>query len=216
MAVVLIGVALSWQPNSKLHVVALDVDGHPILVRTPRGKQILIGGSSSPSGLLSALGQQLPFWDRDIDLLIVPKASAPELNGLLAVLDRYSISQVVSVDVPLNSRAGSDWQSALSKLHLTSVPISTTSTIDLEPDVSIGFDGSIVLISARDKVIGLGPSDVAQIDVIDDNIAALPDQLQMIFTWQADLPHDRVIDLTDRGTLDIMLSSNGVTIGTLK
>ncbi|HZY44013.1 MAG TPA: ComEC/Rec2 family competence protein [Anaerolineae bacterium] len=216
LVVVLIGVALSWQPDGQLHIVALDVDGHPILVRTPQGKQILIGGSSSPSGLLSAIGQQLPFWDRDIDLLIVPHASVAELNGLLAVVDRYSIGQVVSVDVPLNSQAGRNWQLALSKLHLTSVPISTTSTIDLEPDVSIEFDRSIVLIAARDHVIGLGPSDAAQIDVISDNIAALPEQPQMIFVWQSNLSDARVVDLTDRGTLDLSLSPAGVTIGTLK
>jgi competence protein ComEC len=216
MIAVLISVALSWQPDGKLHIVALDVDGHPTLIRTPQGKQILIGGSSSPSGLLTALGQQLPFWDRDIDLMIVPEANVPRLNGLLAVLDRYSIGQVIAVDMSLNSRAGSDWQSALSKRHLTSTPISTTSTLDLEPNVSITFDGSIALIEAYDNVIGLGPSDTAQIDLIDGQMTALPNNPQLIFAWQSDLSDPRVIDLTKRGTLDLIIGSNGITIGTLK
>ena len=216
MALVLIGVALSWQPDGQLHIIALDVDGNPTLVRTPQGKQILIGGSSSPSGLLSALGQQLPFWDRDIDLVIVPEANVPRLNGLLAVLDRYAISQVIAVDVLPNSPAGREWQSALSKLHLNQVPISATSTIDLEPGVSINFDGSIALIKAYGNVIGLGPSDTAQINLIGGPVAALPNNPQLILAWQAVLSDTRVIDLTQRGTLDIMLGANGVTIGTLK
>jgi competence protein ComEC len=213
MAAVLISVALSWQPDGKLHIVALDVDGHPTLVRTPQGKQVLIGGSSSPSGLLSALGQQLPFWDRDIDLLIVPEANVPRLNGLLAVLDRYAIGQVIAVDVPQNSQAGRDWQSVLSKLHLNSTPFESASTIDLEPDVSIGFDGSIALIESHDNIIGLGPSDAAQIDLIGGPVDALPNNPQMIFVWQSDLTDARVIDLTKRGTLDVSVSSAGVTIG---
>jgi competence protein ComEC len=216
MLAVLFGVALSWQPDGKLHVVALDVDGHPILVSTPQGKQILIGGSSSPSGLLSAIGQQLPFWDRDIDLLIVPRTNAAELNGLLGVLDRYSVQQIVSVAVPSSNRSGRDWQAALSQLRLTSVPISTTPTIDLEPDVSIGFDGSSPLIISGDKTVGLGPSESAQIDVISGKLDALPISPQLILMWQADQSDARAIDLTDRGTLDIMLSSTSVTIGTMK
>ena len=85
----LLVVALSWRTDARLHVYVLNVDGHPVFVQTPGGKQILIGGSNSPSGLLSALGKLLPFWDRDIDLVIVPDASSDQLNGLSAVLDRY-------------------------------------------------------------------------------------------------------------------------------
>lgn len=216
MAAVLIGVAWSWQPDGKLHIVALDVDGHPILMHTPQGKQILIGGSSSPAGLLSALGQQLPFWDRDIDLLIVPRANATELNGLLGVLDRYAVQQVVSVGVPSSSRSGRDWQSALADRRLVSIPITATPAIDIEPDVSIAFDGSSVLIQSRQAAIGLGPSESAQVDVISDKIDTLPVSPQLILTWQADQSDGRAIDLTDRGTLDVSLGSGGVAIGTLK
>jgi competence protein ComEC len=216
MIAVLSLVALSWQPDNNLHVVALDVEGHPTLIRTPQGKQILIGGSSSPSGLLTALGQQLPFWDRDIDLLIVPAANVPRLNGLLAVLDRYTIGQVISIDVPPSSQAGRDWQSALSKFHLTALPIEADTLIEFEADLSIGFDESIGLITARDVVIGLGPSNAAQIDLIDQQVEALPANPQLILTWQTQPEDARVIDLTGRGTLDITLGPNGLTIGMLK
>ena len=72
----LLVVAFSWRTDERLHVYVLNVDGHPVFVQTPSGKQILIGGSNSPSSLLSTLGKLLPFWDRDIDLVIVPDASS--------------------------------------------------------------------------------------------------------------------------------------------
>ena len=90
--------------------VCVECGGHPVLVQTAGGKQILIGGSNSPSGLLSALGKLLPFWDRDLDLVIVPQASGDQLNGLSAVLDRYAVNQIMSVAVPDDNRAGRDWQ----------------------------------------------------------------------------------------------------------
>ena len=77
LTAVLIGVACRGSPINSLHVIALDVDDHPVLVRTVEGRTILIGGSRSPSGLLAALGEQLPFWERTIDLLIVPRAETP-------------------------------------------------------------------------------------------------------------------------------------------
>ena len=95
----LLVVALSWRTDARLHVYVLNVDGHPVFVQTPGGKQILIGGSNSPSGLLSTLGKLLPFWDRDIDPVIVPDASSDQLNGLSAVLDRYEVKQIMSTAV---------------------------------------------------------------------------------------------------------------------
>ncbi len=103
--VVLLGaVALSWQPDGKLHVHALNVDGGPVLVQTPTGKQILIGGSNSPSALLAALGSRMPFWDRDIDLIVMPRGDARSLNGLLAVIDRtFWAVELVAHIAPLSA-----------------------------------------------------------------------------------------------------------------
>jgi len=69
VAGVLTRLALSWRPDGKLHVHTLDLDGMPVFAQTPGGRQILVGGSNSPSALLAALGQRMPFWDRDAALL---------------------------------------------------------------------------------------------------------------------------------------------------
>ena len=108
MIALLGAVALLWQPDRRLHVHALNVDDGPIFVQTPSGRQILIGGSNSPSALLAALGARMPFWDRDLDLIVVQRADARSLKGLLAVVDRYHVEQIVSVQVADN-RAGREW-----------------------------------------------------------------------------------------------------------
>lgn len=57
---------------------------------------------------LAALGARMPFWDRDIDLIVVPDDDTRSLNGLLAVVDRYHLEQIVSAGIG-DSRAGREW-----------------------------------------------------------------------------------------------------------
>jgi hypothetical protein len=207
LATVLIGVALSWQPDRQLHVIALDVDDHPVLVRTVEGRTVLIGGSRSPSGLLAALGGQLPFWERTIDLLIVPRVETAQLNSLVAVLDRYTVKQIVAVDVPTTNRAGSDWRDALSKAALQPIGLQR---LELEPGLVIDFDQASVVI---DGAIAVGPSEQAAVNVIAAPTDRLPAAPQIIFTWQPQ-PDARVVDLTDRGTLDLVVADGGVGLHT--
>jgi competence protein ComEC len=209
----LLVVALSWRADERLHVYVLNVDGHPVFVQTPGGKQILIGGSSSPSSLLSTLGKLLPFWDRDLDLVIVPDASTDQLNGLSAVLDRYTVKQIMSTDVPNDNRARRDWQTLLTqKGHQPIEPQSAA----VEPNVNLAFDGSSVLIESGDQRIALGASEQAQINVIDGESDRLPKKPQMIFTWAPIVSDTCVIDLTNRGTLDLAVENGAVVIGELR
>jgi len=202
---VLIGVAWSWLPDRQLHVIALDVDDHPVLVRTAEGRNILIGGSRSPSGLLAALGGQLPFWERTIDLLILPRAETTQLNSLVAVLDRYTVKQIMAAEVPTTNRAGNDWREAL--IEFAQQPIDLQ-RFEVEPQVVIDFDQTSVILN---EAIAIGTSDRAPVNVLAAPTDGLPAAPQLIFAWapQAD---PRVVDLSNRGTLDIKLAKNGIVI----
>ena len=207
LAAVLIGVAVSWQPDRQLHVIALDVENHPVLVQTAEGRTILIGGSSSPSGLLAAVGGQLPFWKREIDLLIVPRADAAELNGLLGILDRYRVKQVVAVEVPITNRAGDEWRTTLQKAGLQ--PIEPQS-LKVESGCSLTFDHISVVINSS---LSIGPSELADINVVAVPTDRLPQRPQIILSWAAQPTDPRVIDLTERGTLHLTQTEDSWTMG---
>jgi len=77
-------------PDRRLHVAFLDVgQGDATLITTPDGRQILVDGGPSPSALTSALGRQMPFWDRSLDLVVLTHADADHITGLVETLDRY-------------------------------------------------------------------------------------------------------------------------------
>ncbi len=213
LIVLLVVVALSWRTDDRLHVYVLNVDGHPALVQTPSGKQILIGGSNSPSSLLSTLGQLLPFWDRDIDLMVVPVGQGDQLNGLLTVLDRYAVKQIMSVDVPTDSRVGREWWDVITQKGHQPIGLQNTA---LDAAVNLSFDGTSALIESGDHCIAIGPSEQAQINIIAGQVDRLPQHPQMIFTWTPILSDTRVIDLTKRGTLDLTFEGGGVAIGEVR
>jgi competence protein ComEC len=88
---------LSWLavlqlPDGRLHVAFLDVgQGDAILITSPDGRQILVDGGPSPSALTSALGHEMPFWDRSLDLVVMTHPDADHITGLVEVLDRYRV-----------------------------------------------------------------------------------------------------------------------------
>jgi competence protein ComEC len=96
IATILVWVAVASLPDGKLHVVFFDVgEGDAIFIETPRGQQILIDGGPSPTTLISALGRRMPFWDRSLDLVILTHADEDHIAGLIPVLERYRVGQVL-------------------------------------------------------------------------------------------------------------------------
>jgi hypothetical protein len=87
----------------------------------------------------------------------------------------------------------------------------------VEPDVNLALDGSSMLIESGDQRIAIGPSEQAQINIIGaKEIDRLPEQPQLIFAWTPIMSDTRVIDLTNRGTLDLTFENDGVAIGEVR
>jgi len=161
----LAAVALSWRPDGKLHVHALNVEGGPAFIQTPGGRQILIGGSKSPSALLAALGARMPFWDRDLDLVVVPRLDAESVNGLLAVVDRYAVGRALSIDAP-GDRFGREWLDAIAARSIEVV--GAGSGVGIEEGLSLMLgEGGWVRIDAGATSVGVGtPSSEPGVDML--------------------------------------------------
>ena len=95
---VLLTAAWLWQrPDGRLHVSFLDVEqGDAILIQTPDGKQMLVDGGQYPSLLLSRVGEQIPFWDKEIDLIVATHPDKDHVDGLVDLFDNYAIGQVLT------------------------------------------------------------------------------------------------------------------------
>jgi len=111
----LVVVILVWSvalttPDDKLHVSFLDVgQGDAILIQTPNGQDILIDGGPDPQKINLELGERLPFWDRTIDLVVCTQPQADHVTGLVEVLLRYKVKQVLEPGVSYNSSIYQEW-----------------------------------------------------------------------------------------------------------
>jgi competence protein ComEC len=85
------------RPDGNLHVVFLDVgQGDAIFIQTPSGRQIVVDGGRYPTVLNQYLGEQIPFWDREIDLLIATHPEADHISGLPGIFDRYRVGRLIT------------------------------------------------------------------------------------------------------------------------
>ena len=118
----LVWLAVLTLPDGRLHVTFLDVgSGDAILVTTPDGRQMLIDGGPSGSQLNWRLGQEMPFWDRSLDLVVNTHPDADHLDGLVSLLDRYRVGQVIVTDVAGHSSLYREWEAQLAEAGLTPV-----------------------------------------------------------------------------------------------
>jgi competence protein ComEC len=78
-----------------LEVTFFDVgQGDAIFIETPKMHQILIDGGPS-SAILEKLAKEMPFWDRSIDLIILTHPEYDHMVGLLEVLKRYKVENIL-------------------------------------------------------------------------------------------------------------------------
>jgi competence protein ComEC len=109
VAILVWSVALTT-PDYKLHISFLDVgQGDAILIQTPNGQDILIDGGPDPQKINLELSKKLPFWDRTIDLVVCTQPQADHVTGLVEVLQRYEVKQVLEPGVPYDSDIYQEW-----------------------------------------------------------------------------------------------------------
>jgi competence protein ComEC len=129
--VILVSVAVANLPDNKLHISFLDVgQGDAILIQ--RGnQQVLIDGGPSPQAVTLELGSRLPFWDRTIELVIMTHLHADHITGLVEVLDKYRVEQVLYPAVDYDTPIYHQWLRLLEEKDINGVLAQAGQMIDL-------------------------------------------------------------------------------------
>jgi competence protein ComEC len=109
VAILVWAVALTT-PDDRLHVSFLNIgQGDAILIQTPNGQDILIDGGPDFQKINLELSKKLPFWDRTIDLVVCTQPQADHVTGLVEVIQRYKVNQVLEPGVSYNSSIYQEW-----------------------------------------------------------------------------------------------------------
>jgi len=83
------------QRDAALKIIFLNVgQGDAIFIETPSGTQVLIDGGAG-SRVLGELAAVMPFYDRQVDIVIATHTDADHIGGLAEVLRRYDVGMVI-------------------------------------------------------------------------------------------------------------------------
>ncbi len=125
-------------PDGRLHVRFLDIgQGDAILVTLPDGKQVLIDGGPSPQALLSELGRAMPFWDRQIELVVLSHPDQDHLLGLLGLVERYQVEHVLDYAGDSNLELFAQWQNELRNRGIPTQKAQAGMTIELDDGIRL-------------------------------------------------------------------------------
>ncbi|MEY4746982.1 MAG: hypothetical protein RLZZ416_31 [Candidatus Parcubacteria bacterium] len=138
--VLAIGVTYAgWREGRKgiLTTSFLDVgEGDAIFIEAPSGVQVLIDGGPD-TGIVRQLSRMMPWWDREIDLIVATEPDAPHSGGLIDVLERYTIGTIAQSNVSDTSPAWSAFEKKAGELAARGTRIVTArrgQRIDLGDD----------------------------------------------------------------------------------
>ena len=141
------------QPDGRLHMWVLDVgQGDSILLRTPKGHTALIDGGPAATPVLNGIGANLPFWRRDLDLLVLTHPHEDHMMGFGDVLAHYRIDEVVQTEFTATSGVQAVWLASLTgrKVPVHYAQRGETIGFEGEPDVALHILSPVTPNAARE------------------------------------------------------------------
>ena len=102
-------------PDNRLRVAFLDIGQGDAVLISQGSRQILIDGGPSPSDLSQELGRLMPFWDRELEMVILTHAHDDHLAGLAGLPRRFDIGQAVLPAQVESSPLFDAWMCALAQ-----------------------------------------------------------------------------------------------------
>lgn len=116
VVLILLGISLYYfQEPKNLEVNFFDVgQGDAIFIKTPNHQKILIDGGPD-NKIIYKLGHNLPFYEKEIDLMILTHPHADHLTGLIEILKRYKVKKIISTGVMHKTPEYIEWLEEIKK-----------------------------------------------------------------------------------------------------
>ncbi|MDD4332983.1 MAG: MBL fold metallo-hydrolase [Patescibacteria group bacterium] len=178
-----------WQAGNKnLEVDFLDVgQGDAILIKSPYGQNILIDGGPD-SSVIKRLGENLPWWDRQIDLMVLTHPHDDHVTGLIDVLKRYKVKKIIYTGVVHTAPNYLAW---LNLIREKNIPVSI---IDHPQTIKLGENTKLDILYPLESLIGKGFKDLNDSSLV---IKLVNGENKFLFTGDAGVAVEKnLIDLT--------------------
>ncbi len=135
----------------KLTVNFFDIgQGDSALIILPNKQTILIDGGPDNT-VLRRLGDSLPFYQRQIDLIIFSHYHRDHITGLIEVLNRYKVKEIIYAPSHFDSSLLRTLWRTIKEQKVTTVPIPRTAQLYLSPNCFLYFLNPQILWVKNDQ-----------------------------------------------------------------
>lgn len=123
------------KPVLEIYFFSLN-KGRSIFIRTPENMTILIGGGQN-SEVIRELTKVMPFYSRKIDKVIIPSAVQAQIGGLIEIVNRYNVDEIIMPKILATSTALSELIKVVQKKKIHIEEVEKGNEIKLEKDFKI-------------------------------------------------------------------------------
>lgn len=123
--------SIASQKDGLLKIYFFDIgQGDAIFIETPNGNQILIDGGPDNT-VVQKLGETMPFYDKNIDMVVLTHSDADHITGLIEVLERYEVENVIYSKIIRKSAVYDAWRDAVAKESVNTIDPAAGKVVDL-------------------------------------------------------------------------------------
>ncbi len=167
LSLILIALGVAWlitetlaRREPSLEFSVLDVgQGDAILIETPAGQNVLIDAGEGEL-VIRRLSEELAWWDRRIDLLVLTHPHSDHFGGMIPLFARYEVGTVLHNGLSVEGADYEAWSKALATEG------SEIKIIEQAQTISLGEDCSLSLIYPRTEADLSGLTDLNESSLV--------------------------------------------------
>lgn len=99
----------------------MDVGQGDAILIEQGSTQILIDGGPSGQKIMEKLGGHVPFWDRNIEILIATHPDQDHLSGLIDVMGKYKVSEIIDNGTASDSQVYKKFKETIQNRNITEI-----------------------------------------------------------------------------------------------
>jgi competence protein ComEC len=186
LCLILSGIIFHSQ-KQELTVNFLDVGQGDAILISEGSKQILIDGGPNGQILLEKLGKYIPFWDRNIEVVIATHPDQDHIDGLIDAMKTYNIGEIIDNSEETDSQVYKKYKEIIQEKNIPRMK---------------GQRGMNIKISEDAKLEILNPGenlDNNKKDTNADSIVAKLTYGENSFLFTGDLPSEKELTLISAG-----------------
>lgn len=186
--VIILSGRIIFEKETGIRVYFLDVGQGDATLIVEGNKQLLIDGGPNREIILEKLGKIIPFWDREIEVVVATHPDSDHLSGLVDVLERYEVGLVLESGVEADSEVYRKFEEIISNKNIQK---------------EFGREGMRINFGKEANLEVLSPfSDFSGGKIKNTNLESIVAKLSFgenSFLFMADAPEEREKAILERG-----------------